>query len=82
MLWPFSLIHIILDNFTFAERFGAIPGSVLGADESRSPVSIHIETRRTLETDCVVVNEIIAQPHPIGWHSRITTVDYCKHTTG
>lgn len=47
-------------NFTFAERFGAVPGTVLGADESRGPVCIHGETRRTLETDCVVVGEIIA----------------------
>lgn len=70
-------MHVTLLNFTFTERFGTIPGTVLGTDESGGPVSIHGETRGTLETDCVVVGEIIPQPHAIGWHSRVTTVDYC-----
>ena len=55
---PHIAIHT-LHNFTFTEWFGAIPGTVLGADESGGPVSIHGETRRTLETDCVVVGQII-----------------------
>lgn len=48
-----------LQNFTFTEWFSAIPGAVLCADEGGGPVSIHGETRGTLETDCVVVGEVI-----------------------
>lgn len=54
------IIHTILLRITFTERFGAIPGPIFGADESRGPVRIHGETGRTLETDCVVVGEITA----------------------
>lgn len=69
----------MLKNVTFAERFGAVPGAVFGADEGRGPVSVHGETRRTLETDCTVVGEITSQPHPIGWNSWVTTVDDCRN---
>lgn len=48
-----------LHNFTFTVWFGAIPCAVFGADESGGPVGVHGETWRTLETDCVVVGEII-----------------------
>lgn len=69
---------ITLNNFTFAVRFGAVPGPVLGADKSGGPVRVHSKTRGTLETDREVVNEIIAQPQPVGWHARVTAVDYCE----
>ena len=71
--------HTILRNVTFTERLGPIPGAVLGADESGGPVGIHHESRRTLEGDGVVVGEVTSNSHPVGWHSRVTTVDDCAN---
>lgn len=59
-------------------RFGAVPGSVLGAEESGGSVGVHAKTGRTLETDGVVVGEVTARPHAVGRHSRVTAVDYCR----
>lgn len=64
--------------FTFTHWFSAIPGPVLGADERGGPGGVHGEARWTLESDCVVVGEITPQPHAIGRHSRVATVDYCR----
>lgn len=50
----------MLSCFTFTERLGAIPGAVLGADEGGGPVSIHRESRRTLEGGGVVVGEVVS----------------------
>lgn len=69
---------LILHFFTFTERLGAIPGPVLCADERGGPAGVHGETRWTLESDCVVVGEITPQPHAIGRHSGVATVDYCE----
>lgn len=66
-------------TLTFAEGLGAVPGAVLGADESGGPVGVHREPRRTLKGDAVVVGEVISQPHPVGWHSRVATVDDCTN---
>lgn len=60
MIYHCIIVRTVLHKITFTERFGAIPGPVFGADESRGPVRIHGETRRALETDCAVVGEIIA----------------------
>lgn len=65
----------LLSDHTFTKRFGAVPGAILGADESGSPVGVHGESRGTLETDSVVVCEIRSKSHPIGRYSGITTVD-------
>lgn len=66
-------------NSTFTERFGAIPGAGLGADERGGPIGIHGETRGALERDCVVVGEIIPKSHPVSWHSGIAAVDNWKN---
>lgn len=66
-------------NSTFTERFGAIPGAGLGADERGGPIGIHGETRGALERDRVVVGEIIPKSHPVSWHSGIAAVDYWKN---
>lgn len=66
-------------NSTFTERFGAIPGAGLGADERGGPIGIHGETRGALERDRVVVGEITPKSHPVSWHSGIAAVDNWKN---
>ena len=73
-----DIIMCVFCGFTFTLRFGAVPGAVLGADQSRGPVGVHGETGRALETDRAVVGEVVAQPHPVGRHPGVATVDHCE----
>lgn len=83
LICKFTLpIHVIQHICTSAERFGAIPGPILGADDRRGSVSIHGKSRRTLESGGSVVGKIIPKPNTIGWQSGIPTVDYCSKKTG
>ena len=66
----------VCERPTLAEWFGSIPGAVLGAHQRGGAVGIHVEPRGTLVAHRVVVDEVPAHSHAIGWHARVATVDH------